>query len=229
MSESATFPFSLVYDEPGPARDNGVERVFLKEIEFQCKVGNLAWDRLHEALKDQTPLSNFMAWDAIQSLMVACGNIAKLLDGSQAQAEHRHIAVSRGKRLRDLTKTTGSSVLLDRALRNDLEHFDERLDLVLADIGWHIHLDRAIHRNGVRMAAFRNNESADEIHPLRQLELDRDRLTVLGRDLRPRSIDLSALRLELGRLHGEVDALLERPAVKGRYAVRVHCRIVPAE
>ncbi len=228
MSEAQRFSALLLPEEAGAERDWWTDHVFLREIEFQCSIAKLAQDRLNEAAVKPVEPDKLRTWDAVQSLMVAVANIAKLLDGSSARTkEGRVAAMARAERLRRLTSTGRESVLLDRGLRNDLEHFDERLDVVLADVGWHVHSDRAIHRTGQRHVFFRNDEHGAPLLPLRELAVDINRLTVLDRDLCSHAVDLFALGTELGRLHKVVAALIDEPPPPNSVAVQMRGRFVP--
>jgi hypothetical protein len=60
-------------------------------------------------------------WYSVQSLLIAAGNISKLLWPSQ-------FAAQRGEELRTSLGVHDSSPLRPRVFRNHFEHFDERLE-----------------------------------------------------------------------------------------------------
>jgi hypothetical protein len=61
-------------------------------------------------------------WYSVQSLLVAAGNVSKLLWPSQSTARQR------GEELRSSLRVPDSSPLEPRTFRNHFEHFDERLE-----------------------------------------------------------------------------------------------------
>jgi hypothetical protein len=60
-------------------------------------------------------------WGAIQSILIAAGNVSKILWPSRPHA-------SRGKVLRTLLNVDDSNLLSDRKFRNHFEHYDERIE-----------------------------------------------------------------------------------------------------
>jgi hypothetical protein len=94
------------------------EMVFISEIEWQSKIAELAANRL-SAIKDN--FDQIEVWSSIQSILVAAGNVSKIL---WPQKEYE----ARGKRLRELLKVEDNNMLSDRSLRNHFEHYDERIE-----------------------------------------------------------------------------------------------------
>lgn len=95
------------------------ETVFIGEIVLQSKIAELAAKRL-SAIKDN--LDQIEVWSSIQSILVAAGNVSKIL-----WPQEKKYAV-RGKRLRELLKVDDNNILSDRSLRNHFEHYDERIE-----------------------------------------------------------------------------------------------------
>ncbi|MDD4013970.1 MAG: hypothetical protein PHW14_07245 [Candidatus Omnitrophica bacterium] len=94
------------------------ETVFIGEIVLQSKIAELAAKRL-SAIKDN--FDQIEVWSSIQSILVAAGNVSKIL---WPQKEHE----ARGERLRELLKVDDNNILSDRKFRNHFEHYDERIE-----------------------------------------------------------------------------------------------------
>ena len=95
------------------------EMVFISEIVLQSKIAELAAKRL-SAIKDN--FDQIEVWSSIQSILVAAGNVSKIL-----WPQEKKYAV-RGKRLRELLKVDDNNILSDRSLRNHFEHYDDRIE-----------------------------------------------------------------------------------------------------
>ena len=95
------------------------ETVFIGEIVLQSKIAELAAKRL-SAIKDN--FDQIEVWSSIQSILVAAGNVSKIL----WPQEKKYAA--RGKRLRELLKVDDNNILSDRSLRNHFEHYDDRIE-----------------------------------------------------------------------------------------------------
>jgi len=95
------------------------ETVFIGEIVMQSKIAELAAKRL-SAIKDN--FDQIEVWSSIQSILVAAGNVSKIL-----WPQDKKYAV-RGKRLRALLKVDDNNMLSDRSLRNHFEHYDDRIE-----------------------------------------------------------------------------------------------------
>jgi hypothetical protein len=94
------------------------EMVFIGEIVLQSKIAELAAKRL-SAIKDN--FDQIEVWSSIQSILVAAGNVSKILWPSKDYAE-------RGERLRALLKVSDNNILSDRKFRNHFEHYDDRIE-----------------------------------------------------------------------------------------------------
>ena len=92
------------------------ELVLIGEIVTQSKFAANAAGRLAES-SDQIEV-----WGSIQSIMVAAGNVSKILWPVGKQYKER------GKQLRDLIGIDVDNLLSDRTFRNHFEHYDERIE-----------------------------------------------------------------------------------------------------
>jgi hypothetical protein len=95
------------------------EMVLISEIVLQSKIAQRANERLQATHESFDRLE---VWCSIQSILVATGNISKVLK----PISKNHAA--RGERLRQLLKVDDSNPLLDRTFRNYIEHYDERIE-----------------------------------------------------------------------------------------------------
>ena len=91
------------------------EQVLVGEIVTQSKFAANAAGRLAES---SDPIE---MWGSIQSILVAAGNVSKILWPTKKHTE-------RGKQLRDLIGVDEGNLLSDRTIRNHFEHYDERVE-----------------------------------------------------------------------------------------------------
>lgn len=97
----------------------GLLQLFVQEVARQAQFGlSAASDLCHAVSNHETD----RVWYSIQSLLVATGNVSKLLWPSRSTSSVR------GDTLRRLLKVEDSSPLSSRTFRNHFEHFDERLE-----------------------------------------------------------------------------------------------------
>lgn len=110
-------------------------RVFQAQVHLQCQAVVIAAQDLQRAF---TVGSMPWAWVAIQNLLTASANISKALWGQGGRlAEPR-------QPLRASLTVADDSPLKDVGLRNDFEHYDERLDSWWRTSASHNHLDMSI-------------------------------------------------------------------------------------
>ncbi|WP_229007426.1 hypothetical protein [Methylophilus sp. Leaf408] len=95
------------------------EMVFISEVVKQANIAKRASERLC-AMNDS--FDALEVWCSIQSILVAAGNVSKILWPS------RKISIPRGEALRALLSIDDQSLLSDRKLRNHFEHYDERIE-----------------------------------------------------------------------------------------------------
>lgn len=92
--------------------------VLISEIVLQSKIAQRAAERL-QATHDN--FDKVEVWCSIQSILVAAGNVSKILWPLQKYK-------SRGERLRQMLNVNEDNLLSDRTFRNYFEHYDERID-----------------------------------------------------------------------------------------------------
>jgi hypothetical protein len=95
------------------------EMVYIGEIVLQSKIAQRASERLLGATRDN--FDKVEVWCSIQSILVAAGNVSKILWPNE---KHK----ARGERLRQILKVEKGNVLHDRRFRNHFEHYDERIE-----------------------------------------------------------------------------------------------------
>jgi hypothetical protein len=94
-------------------------RIFQREVERQTRFALISFSDLEEALsiRDMDRI-----WYAVQGLLVAAGNVSKLLWPSRPSVPNR------GEDLKQSLGVPDGSPLAPRTFRNHFEHFDERLE-----------------------------------------------------------------------------------------------------
>jgi hypothetical protein len=103
----------------GMRMDKMLLRIFQTEVERQASFGLIAATELDTALRSG---DMDRIWYSVQSLLIAAGNISKLLWPSRSRI------FKRGEELRASFNVSDSSPLEPRTFRNHFEHFDERLE-----------------------------------------------------------------------------------------------------
>lgn len=104
--------------------DTFVLRIFQREVELQCKFILTAVYALNSALLTG---NGDEIWKQLQIILVASANLSKMFWGSRGRKEAERT------RLRESLNVADDSPLRDPDLRNDFEHFDERLEDWYAD------------------------------------------------------------------------------------------------
>lgn len=94
------------------------KQVFIGEIVKQAKIAKRAAERLPASTDN---FDQIEVWCSIQSILVAAGNVSKLLWPSRTHA-------ARGEMLRKLLNVDDRNLLSDRKFRNHFEHYDERIE-----------------------------------------------------------------------------------------------------
>jgi hypothetical protein len=95
------------------------EQVFIGEIVNQAKIAQRAAERL-PATTDH--FDQLEVWCSIQSILVAAGNVSKIL------WPQRKRSAARGEMLRTLLNVDDRNLLSNRNFRNHFEHYDERIE-----------------------------------------------------------------------------------------------------
>jgi hypothetical protein len=110
-------------------------RVFQQQVLLQCKFMLMAASEVNVGLKEANTDGVFCG---VQNLLNAAANISKALWGSGGrQSEAR-------RELRESIGVPDDSPLRDVVMRNNFEHYDERLDKWWAESKSHNHCDRNI-------------------------------------------------------------------------------------
>ena len=92
---------------------------YLSEIVFQIKIAQRAADRLPV---DPGNFDQIEVWCSIQSILVATGNVSKILWPVSKKSQDR------GEKLRELLSIDENNIIADRSFRDHFEHYDERIE-----------------------------------------------------------------------------------------------------
>jgi len=118
------------------------EMILIGEIVLQSKIAQRAAERL-QANHDN--FDHVETWCSIQSILVAAGNVSKILWPNEKYK-------IRGERLRQLLKVKKDNPLSDRKFRNHFEHYDERIEEYFKDNSQGVYIDLAMNpslRSGI--------------------------------------------------------------------------------
>lgn len=115
----------------------GIEdMVFLGEIVLQSKIAKRAAERLEAT---HTNFDNVEVWCSIQSILVAAGNVSKILRPPDKKYKMR------GVRLRQILKVEDDNLLLDRKFRNNFfEHYDAKIEEWFSNHSSGVYIDLAM-------------------------------------------------------------------------------------
>jgi hypothetical protein len=108
--------------------------VLLGEISFQSQLAAKAAEHL-PACGEQ--FDSVEVWSAIQSILIAAGNVSKILWPSPGRS-------ARGEALRALLDVDDTNPLSNRKFRNHFEHYDERIEDWMATKPAATYLDQKI-------------------------------------------------------------------------------------
>lgn len=118
------------------------EMILIGEIVLQSKIAQRAVERLR-ATHDN--FDHVETWCSIQSILVAAGNVSKILWPNEKYK-------IRGERLRQLLKVEKDNPLSNRRFRNHFEHYDERIEEYFKDNSQGVYIDLAMNpslRSGI--------------------------------------------------------------------------------
>ena len=165
--------------------DQGLLELFIREVDRQARFGLSAADDLQQAVMNNDANR---VWYSIQSLLIATGNVSKLLWPSQSTAPSR-------EKLRQTLGVVDDSPLKSRTFRNHFEHFDERLEAW--DISPHTHM--IVDSNIGSLGSIRGGQSLVYV---RNFDPSTETLTCYGEvhELRPIINALERLRPEIERV-----------------------------
>lgn len=94
------------------------EGILISEIVFQSKLAQRGAESLNVS---DHKFDQIGIWSSIQSILIAAGNISKILWPKKKYE-------NRGKKLRKLLKVEDDNILRNRKFRNQFEHYDELVD-----------------------------------------------------------------------------------------------------
>ena len=110
-------------------------RMFQKQVLFQCKSLLMSANQLSEYLNKQDTIGIFFS---LQNLLNSAANISKALWGQKGKYSQER------KILRDSIGISDASPLKTTSMRNNFEHFDERLDKWWKESQRHNHVDFSV-------------------------------------------------------------------------------------
>lgn len=222
VGESRRVPFSVLAVEPGPARERGLRDLYVTEVRLQCRFALSAIDKVLVPVVQDLGGDEDM-WASIQAALAAVAIVSRLLVGDdiRGDAEAKAFGRDRGQKLRSLLAAADDSPILDRRLRNHLEHVDQRLDDLVRDHRTSVVIDRFV-VDGLRPLLFHDETHSEEAPLLREVA-PRHGYVAFRND----SYDLFALRSELRRLELRADELLAEPRPPSQFATGVFLRLVP--
>jgi hypothetical protein len=111
------------------------DMIFIGEIVLQSKIAQRAAERLQATHDD---FDQVELWCSIQSILVAAGNVSKILWPTFKKHEKR------GERLRDILKIEMDNPLSNRKFRNHFEHYDERIEEWFSNRPGGVYIDLAM-------------------------------------------------------------------------------------
>ena len=111
-------------------------RVFQRQVADQCRIGLYGAALLSDGL--QNAVDQDTIWIGMQTLLTGAGNVSKALWGSGGKLEAER------QPLRESLGVSDTSPLRDVNMRNNFEHYDERLDRWWNESSRHNHFDRYI-------------------------------------------------------------------------------------
>jgi hypothetical protein len=101
--------------------------LYVDEVDLQCEFAVRCFGEVKARVDAGSNDLSMLAFT--HAMLVFAGNVSKLLFPSAARRQSaREIAERRGRLLRETLGIQATSILAERALRDHLEHFDERLD-----------------------------------------------------------------------------------------------------
>lgn len=102
--------------------DQRLIEVFQNEVEKQSSFAIASIENINYFFNsEERPQSDFL-WYYVQNFLTSSANVSKLLWGSNKEQNHGR------KDLRESLKVKEDSILFSKTLRNDFEHYDERIE-----------------------------------------------------------------------------------------------------
>ena len=113
-------------------------RAFVGQVWGQTVYFFLAWTEHQAALASPNPDEQARVWHCIESMLNATANMSKILWGQKGKKANER------QEVRDLLGIADSSPIRDPDMRNNFEHFDERLETWWKDSTDHNYIDMNI-------------------------------------------------------------------------------------
>ena len=129
--------------------DEMMLKTFQGELATQCKLVGIGSEYLDKSLSEPGRYQGdptAYTWAALQNILVSAANISKLLWGSGPASKRAQLEAIR-QPLRESVKVSDSSILNSTRLRNDFEHFDERIEKWFGGTDKMIYMGRNIGRS----------------------------------------------------------------------------------
>lgn len=100
------------------------ERILIEEITYQSMMADGHFDTFTHYIQSSKERQNRLVWAHLQSFLMHCGMVSKFAKPPRGN----EFSTQRGQAVCDLFELADESPIFDRSARNNLEHFDERLD-----------------------------------------------------------------------------------------------------
>ena len=100
------------------------ERVLIEEVTYNCMMADGQFDSFLSYLKQSEERQNRLVWAHLQSFLMHSGMVSKFAK----PLSKVKFAKQRGEEVQRLFDIAADSPIFCRSARNNLEHFDERLD-----------------------------------------------------------------------------------------------------
>ena len=117
--------------------DDKLLSIFQDELGNQCEFILIGGRQVNACLQQNGPTD--LIWFALQGMLVSAANASKLLWGSRTED-----ALKARRQLRESVGVTDDSPFSSRRVRNDFEHFDERLEAYFESAQGHVYFGRNI-------------------------------------------------------------------------------------
>ena len=106
--------------------ESGKLKIFVGQVTTQCEFVCISAQGLDVAVKNQDLIGVFYY---IQALLTASANVSRLLWGQDGNSTKAKLRRAERQAVRDVFHITDESILVtQRKMRNNSEHFDERID-----------------------------------------------------------------------------------------------------
>lgn len=220
--------------DAGRSREQASLQLFLREVARQCRFAKRARRAMDAAASryvesGQTDSeSRESVWYHAQAYLSALAVLSRLLTGADIRgqgpdvAAQKKAAIDRAAYLRAfLGVDEATSLVLDRWVRNQYEHVDERLDRLVDEGAPEIHQDsNIIPPGGVTTRIYADPAYTVEVHPLRLLDLEARMLI-----FQAGGVDLDGIEAELEQIAAKAAEGLARAPIASPKRIGVFGRV----